>query len=593
MPPVVVLKGGGFLLGEVDPSQVFTPEEFTEAQLMMGKTAEEFLEREVRPRAEEIEEKKPGVTEELLRKAGSLGLLAIDIPEAYGGLGLDLITSTLIKEKIGGVGSFSTAYSVHTVIGSLPIVYFGTRAQKGKYLPAVATGERFGAYALTEPGSGSDALAAKTRAVLSPDGRFYILHGRKQFTTNAGFADFFITYAKVDGEHFTAFLVERRGEGVSLGPEEKKMGMKGSSTRSVVFEGVRVPVENVLGEVGRGHIVAFNTLNIGRLKLGASCLGSCKVALKEAIRYAKQRVQFGKPIADFGLIQRKLAEMALKTYAAESMIYRTAGLIDQVLKGLNLTAEEAGKETARAIAEYAIECSMDKIYGSEALDFVVDEMVQIFGGYGYIEEYPAARAYRDARINRIWEGTNEINRLLIPDLLIKRAGKGELPLLPVLKQLPQELLALRPLEAASGTPLSLERGLLGRAKKAALLVAGLAFQRHGEKLREEEEILADFSDMVIEVFAMESSLLRALKTLTRDGEAKARMKVEMARVLVFEGLERIEGLAKGILAAILKGDELKTQLAALRALLRRSPLNTIAAKRAIAGRLLEAEDYRV
>ena len=437
-------KGGEFLLVDALPEEIFTPEDFDKEHELIAKSAEEFGIKEVLAKREELEEVNPELLKGLLRKAGELGFLGADIPEVYDGSELDKVSSTIITERISqGITGFSVTFAVQTGIGSLPIVLFGTPAQKEKYLPGLASAEIVGAYALTEPAHGSDALSAETTATLTDDGKYYVLNGQKQFITNAGFADLFLTYAQVDGTQFTSFIVERQWDGVSVDEEEEKMGVHGSSTRAVIFQDVKVPVENVLGEIGRGHVVALNTLNVGRYKLGAFTVGGGKVLLGEAVKYAKSRIQFGKAICEFGLIKHKIAEMAIRIYANESMVYRTAGLLDLTLEGIDPTKEDAGKQTGDALKKYALECSINKVYGSEMLDFAVDESVQILGGYGYIKDYFAEAAYRDSRINRIWEGTNEINRLIIVNTVMRSALKGELPLLEVIQKLTQELLTYR------------------------------------------------------------------------------------------------------------------------------------------------------
>ena len=486
------VRGGAFLIESTSPQDAFTPEDFSEEHRLIAKATTEFVVGEVQPLIEEIEAQKEGLMPSLVKKAGALGLLSADISEEYGGQDLDKISSLLITEKmIQGGGSFTVACVVHTGIGSLPIVFFGNKDQKRKYLPAIATAEKIAAYALTEPEAGSDALSAKTTAVLSPDGKHYLLNGQKQFISNSGFADLFVTYAKVDGDKFTAFIVDRHTDGVSVDEEEKKMGMKGSSTRSVIFADAKVPVENVLGQIGRGHVVAFNTLNIGRYKLGGACVGSCKIALQDAVTYAKKRVQFGKALAEFGLIKHKIAEIAIRTFAVESMVYRTAGMIDRILQKIDPQAEDSGARMAKGIEEYAIEDSINKVYSSEMLDYVVDEALQMHGGYGYIQDYAVERYYRDSRINRIWEGTNEINRLLIMDMLIKRAVKNQLPLLGAAQKLGNELLSLRPgIDWDDGT-LSLQQEMVEMSKKITLLVAGAAIQKYTDRLAEEQELLSD------------------------------------------------------------------------------------------------------
>ncbi len=588
-----LVAGGSFLIRDTHPQEVFTPEDLSEEQQMMRKLTREFIEAEVKPKAEQIEHQDWDLTLTLFKKAGELGLLSVDIPTKYGGLGLDLITSTVIAEQMIEGGSFAISVLDHSGIGSLPIAWFGNAEQKARYLPLLATGAKIGSYALTEPGSGSDALGAKTKAVLSPDGKSYILNGTKQFITNAGFADLYITYAKVDGDKFTAFIIDKDTPGVTLGPEEKKMGIKGTSTRSVILENATVPVENLLYEIGKGHKVAFDLLNIGRLKLGAGCLGLCKLALREAVRYAKQRTQFGQPIASFGLIQKKLAEMAIRTYVTESMVYRTAGLIERNVSGIDQEDERAGIDTAKGVEEYAVECSINKVYASEALDYVADETVQIFGGYGYIAGYPAERIYRDARVNRLFEGTNEINRLLIPTTLFRRTLQGRLPLFIATQKLMADLLAYSPSqEEAPKGHLGEQIRLLQLAKKIALMVSGAAVQKYRERLQDEQEILGVLSDLVIELFAMESALLRALKSAERDGEGAAESKSDMVKVYVSDAFARIDLLAKEGLASMEEGDTLWTQLSALKKLTRYTPCNSTRLRRAIARRIIEAEEYR-
>jgi hypothetical protein len=547
---------------------------------------------EVQPQVDDIETQKEGLLPSLVKKAGELGLLSGDITEEYGGQELDKVSVILLMEKLSqGGGSFMVAYAVHTGIGSLPIIFFGSKDQKKRYLPKIATGEMITAYALTEPGAGSDALSAKTTATLSPDGKYYILNGQKQFISNAGFADLFITYAKVDGEKFTSFIVEKKFEGVSADEEENKMGMKGSSTRSVIFTDAKVPVQNVLGEIGKGHIVAFNTLNIGRFKLGGGCVGSAKTALQDAVTYAKQRIQFGKPIAEFGLIKHKIAEMAIRTFTMESMVYRTAALIDRALQRIDHHADDVGIQMAKGIEEYAIEDSINKIYSSEVLDYVVDEALQIHGGYGYIHDYAIERGYRDSRINRIWEGTNEINRLLIMDMLTKRAMKNRLPVLAAAQKVANELLTLRPKVEMDDGKLTLQKEMVEMSKKISLLIAGAAVQKFMMKLADEQEILGLISDIVIEVFAMESALLRATKTIEKFGDDKSQIQKAMVKVYVNDAFDRVEGFAKQAFAAIAEGDTLRTQLSALKKLTRFTPVNTVALRRGIADFVIKMGRY--
>jgi len=587
-----LVKGGAFLIESISPQQIFTPEEFSEEQRLIAKAAVEFIEGEVQPVMDDIEMQKEGLLPSLVKKAGELGLLSGDITEEYDGQGLDKVSVILLMEKLSqGGGSFMVAYAVHTGIGSLPIIFFGSKDQKKRYLPKIATGEKITAYALTEPGAGSDALSAKTTAVLSPDKKYYILNGQKQFISNAGFADLFVTYAKVDGDKFTSFIVEKNFEGVSTDEEENKMGMKGSSTRSVIFTDAKVPVANVLGEVGKGHIVAFNTLNIGRFKLGGGCVGSAKSALQDAVTYAKQRMQFGKSIAEFGLIKQKIAEMAIRTFTMESMVYRTAALIDRALQRIDHQAEDVGIQMAKGIEEYAIEDSINKIYSSEVLDYVVDEALQIHGGYGYIHDYAIERGYRDSRINRIWEGTNEINRLLIMDMLTKRAMKNRLPVLASAQKVANELLTLRPKVESDDGKLTVQAEMVEMSKKIALLVAGAAVQKYMMKLAEEQEILGAISDIVIEVFAMESALLRAMKAIEKFGDDKAQIQKAMVKVYVNDAFNRVEGFAKHALAAIAEGDILRTQLSALKKLTRFTPVNTVALRREIADFVIKMARY--
>ncbi|MGO4547702.1 acyl-CoA dehydrogenase family protein [Paenibacillus sp. 2TAB23] len=584
--------GGRFVMEDSTPDSVVTPEDFTEEQRMMGDAARQFLDTEIAPRDAELEALNYDLTVELMRKAGELGLLGADVPEAYGGLGLDKVSTTLLAETLARASSFALSVGAHTGIGTLPIVFFGTPAQKQAYLPALATGERIAAYCLTEPASGSDALGARTTARLTPDGKHYVLNGSKLYITNAGFADLFIVYAKVDGEYFTAFIVERGMAGFSIGPEEHKMGIKGSSTRPLFFEDVSVPVENVLGEVGKGHQIAFNILNIGRFKLGAACLGSSKETIELASSYANTRKQFGRAISSYPLIGAKLADMNIRTYVLESMVYRTAGWIDAMLR----TTESAdGVSVAKAIGEYAIECSIIKVFASEALDFVADEGVQIHGGYGYIHEYKVERIYRDSRINRIFEGTNEINRMLIPGTLMKKALKGELPLLRKVRSLQTELVQPMPIPPLE-KPLSKEAFRLGQAKKAFLAIGGLAVQKLGLRLEQEQEVLCSLADLMIQIFAMESALLRSQKIVKASGGAgseKVENVIAMTTVFVQEAMERVESLAKLALAALEQGDGLQMQLSILKKLMRAPLSDTVALKRTIAARVIRGEHYVV
>ncbi len=587
-----MIRGGEFLLRSVSLQEIFTPEDFTEEQRLMANAAAEFISGEVQPVLEDIEAQKEGVLPTLVKKAGQLGFLSCEIPEKYGGQNLDKVSVILITEKLSqGGGGFMVAYSVHTSIGSFPIIFFGNPEQKRKYLPKIATGDIITAYALTEPEAGSDALNAKTTAMLSPDGRYYILNGQKQFISNSGFADLFITFAKVDGDKFTSFIVERNFEGVSVDEEEKKMGMKGSSTRALIFTDAKVPVENVLGEIGKGHIVAFNTLNIGRFKLGGGCLGSSKIAFHDAVSYAKKRIQFQKPICEFGLIKHKIAEMAIKIYIMESMIYRTAGMMDKALKHIDPHTDDSGVQMAKGIEEYAIEGSINKVYSSEVLDYIVDEVLQIHGGYGYIQDYPVERYYRDSRINRIWEGTNEINRLLITDMLIKKTMKNLLPFFEEAEKIAIEIFGLKPNIEADDNTFSLQKEMVEMAKKIMLFTSGLAFRKYLTKLSEQQEILGFMSDMIIEIFAMESGLLRAMKSTQKSCDEKADVQKKMVKVYVNDAFGRIEDYSRNILSAISEGDTLRTYLSSLKKLTRFLPTNTVALRREIADYVIKIGRY--
>jgi alkylation response protein AidB-like acyl-CoA dehydrogenase len=585
-----VIKGGSFILEDHDPKAVFTPEDLSDEHLMIAQTAREFTEKEVLPLDAEIESKDYNVTLTLLKKAGELGLLSIDIPERFGGAGLDLLSSLVASENMSGQASFSGTLGAHTTIGTLPIVYFGTEEQKQKYLPRLATGELVGAYALTESGSGSDALGAKTKAVLSEDGKHYILNGQKMWITNAGFADVFTVFAKVDGEKFTAFIVERDFPGVSIAPEEHKMGLHGSSTCAVNLEDARVPVENVLGEIGKGHRIAFNILNIGRLKLGVGAITGSKRLTTIATDYAKQRHQFGVPISSFGLIKHKLAEMAIRAYVADCMTYRTVGMIEDALAEVDRDKPE---DVLKAIEDYAVECSIIKVVGSETLDYCSDEAVQVFGGNGYSKDYPVERAYRDARISRIYEGTNEINRLIISGQLLRRAAKGELALFQAAQKLAQDVLNPSMPEDPGEAVFAHERVALTNAKKAAIAVLGLAAQKYRDKAQEQQEVLAAASDIIMEIFGMESALLRTEKLIASRGEAAFAVHIDVTRTFASDAIQRIEQHAKIALAAMAEGDELRTMLAMLRRFMKFTPVNTIAARRRIADSMIEAGRYNL
>jgi len=589
--PQPKISGGSFLLEERRPDEVFTPEDFTEQHLLIGQTAEEFAVNEIVPNIEKMEHKDFSITRDLLKKAGELGLSSAEIPEAYGGLEMDKVTAAVIADHIAKYAGFATTWGGHTGIGTLPIVYFGTEEQKKKYLPRLAAGEIVGAYALSEASSGSDALNCRARAELSKDGKHYILNGEKMWITNAGFADLFTVFAKVDGEKFTAFLVEKSFPGFSIGAEEHKMGIRGSSTCPIILNDCKVPAENMLGEIGKGHVIAFNILNVGRFKLGAMCVGGARLSLESAIGYAKQRKAFGKVIADFGLVREKLANMAVGIYTGEALVYRTVGMMDVALSEVDKTGADAAKETRKAIEEYAVECSIIKVWGSEMVDFVVDETVQIYGGYGFVEEYPAERAYRDARINRIFEGTNEINRLIITGFLLKRAISGQLPLMPAIKKLMDEVLSGPSVGEEIEGPLAEERKLVTSAKKVGLFVAGAATQKYMQAIQDQQEVMGAIADMVIETYAMESAVLRAQKIAETKGENAASLPIAMTRVYLSQAMDKIEAAAKKVIAAVADGDMLRTQLAILRRLAKHEPFNTIELRQQIAQKVIERGKY--
>src|SRR5438309_6492067 len=589
--PKSKVSGGSFLLEERKPSEIFTPEDFSEQHQLIAQTAEDFAVNEIIPNAEKIEHKDFSITRDLLKKAGELGLSSVDIPEAYGGMEMDKVSSAIIADHIAKYAGFATTWGGHTGIGTLPIVYFGTEEQKKKYLPRLAAGEIVGAYALSEASSGSDALNCRARAELSKDGKHYILNGEKMWITNAGFADLFTVFAKVDGEKFTAFLVEKTFPGFSIGAEEHKMGIRGSSTCPIILNDCKVPVENVLGEIGKGHVIAFNILNVGRFKLGAMCVGGGRVSLEHAIAYAKQRKAFNKVIADFGLVREKIANMAMLLFVGESLVYRTVALMDAALSEVDKSAADAAKQMLKAIEEYAVECSIIKVWGSEMIDYVVDETLQIYAGYGFVEEYPAERAYRDARINRIFEGTNEINRLIITGFLLKRAMSGQLALMPAIKKLMDEVLAGPSVGEEIEGPLAEERKLVGQAKKLGLFVAGAATQKYMQAIQDQQEVMGAIADIVIESYAMESAVLRAQKIVESKGEAATALPIAMARVYLSQAMDKIEAAAKKVIAAVAEGDMLRTQLAVLRRLAKYEPFNTIELRQQIAQKLIERAKY--
>jgi butyryl-CoA dehydrogenase len=586
----VAAKGGGFLVESVRAEEIFGPADLTDDQKLIGQTAEEFIAKDVMPLVAELEQHKEGLMASLMKKAGAIGLLGGAIPEEYGGAELDKVSSTLLAEKLAGYGSFGVSHGGNSGIGTIPLVYFGTEEQKKKYLPKIATGEWLSSYCLSEPQAGSDSLASRTRAELTPDGKSWLLNGQKMWITNGGFADVFIVFAKVDGAKFSCFIVERTTPGFSVGAEEKKMGIKGSSTVPIFFENAKIPRENLLHEIGRGHIVAFNTLNTGRFSLGAYCLGGSKKVLEIASKYARERTAFGKSISEFGLIREKLAEMTIRLFAMESMLYRSAGMMDA---GVNAAGSGADRtqHLMKVLEEYAIESSICKVYGSEVLDFVVDEAVQIFGGYGFHEDYPVARAYRDSRVNRIFEGTNEINRLLIVQMLMKRAMAGILPLIPAATKLMDELLAgPQPFEGSTGS-FAQEDQLVANAKKSFLLAAGAAVQRHRERLAEQQEIVAALANMAIDIYAMESSLRRVQKSSVRLSESATVVMAAAMRAFLDDAADHLEKEARRALAAVSEGDTLRTQLMALKRFNKREPVNSIGLRRQVAEAVLTGDRY--
>ena len=591
---IVAAPGGSFLLEDRLPGEVFTPEDLSEEQRQIAETAARFAREQIAPAAAQIEAKDAGVMRGLLRQAAELGFTAVDIPEEFGGLGLDKVTSALVADYSSVNASFSTAFGAHAGIGTLPLVWYGTEAQKQRYLPKLASVEWVAAYALSEATSGSDAMNVRTRATLSEDGQHYILNGEKMWITNAGFADLFTVFAKIDGEKFSAFLVERTTPGFSVGKEEHKLGIRGSSTCALVFNDCRIPVENLLGEAGKGHHIAFNILNMGRFKLGAACLGGARQAVELGIRYAKERVAFGKPIAEFGLIQRKIAISATRLYVTESMAYRTVGMMDAALAPLG--EEATPREVQKRIEEYAVECSILKVFGSEMLGYVTDELVQIMGGYGYVEDYPAERIYRDARINRIFEGTNEINRLIITGWLMKRAMNGQLPLLPAIKSLMDEITQPPSFESEDlDAPFALEMKVLARLRKIVLLAAGAASQRFMAALQDQQEVMADLADGIMAVFALESALLRARKLASGSGRVSSgsiAVAAAMTAAYAEEALATVDQTARRVLAASAEGDALAVQLGVLRRLARIAPDDGITLNRTIARHFIDAGRYR-
>jgi alkylation response protein AidB-like acyl-CoA dehydrogenase len=585
------LKGGEWLIKPGNSNDIFTPEDFSEEQLMIRDMCIQFLQTEVLPVMDRIDKAEPGLMPALMEKAGEQGLLSASVPEEYGGMGKDFVTSTLVSEALGGGYSFSVAMSAHAGIGTLPILYFGTEEQKKKYIPKLATGEWKGSYGLTEPGSGSDALGAKTTATLSEDGKYYLLNGQKCWITNGGFADIFTVFAKIDGDKFTAFIVERDMPGFTQGHEEHKMGIKGSSTVQLYFQDCKVPVENVLGEIGRGHIIAFNILNIGRLKLDAAAIGGSKMALTESIEYAKTREQFKLPIAKFGAIKYKLAEMAIRIYADESALYRTAKWIDEKEHELLAEGKPFNEALLGAAEEFAIECAILKVHGSEVLDYVVDEGVQIHGGNGFSDEYPISRAYRDSRINRIFEGTNEINRLLSVDMILKRAMKGQLDLMGPAMNVQKELMSIPEFGDGEAGAFSTELKTIANMKKSILMVAGAAVQKLMTTLSKEQEIIMNIANMMIETFVSESMLLRVMKSVERTGEEANKIQLAMLHVYVNDAVDILGKNGKEAINSFATGDEQRMMLLGLKRFTKTSPFNAKDARRLVAAKLIEDGKY--
>ncbi len=586
-----LLKGGEWLIKESNAFQTFTPEDYTEEQIMVRDMCLQFLKTEVLPVIERIDKLEPGLMPQLMEKAGGQGLLGASVPEEFDGLGKDFVTSTLVSEGLGAGFSFSVAMSAHAGIGTLPILYFGTPEQKKKYIPKLATGVWKGSYGLTEPGSGSDALGAKTTATISEDGKFYLLNGQKCWITNGGFADIYTVFAKIDGDKFTAFIVERGFEGFSVGPEEHKMGIKGSSTVQLYFQDCKVPVENVLGEIGKGHIIAFNILNIGRLKLGAAAIGGAKLHLSETVVYANTREQFKTAIANFGAIKHKLAEMAIKIYADESALYRTAKWIDDKEAQLTGLGKPFNEAMLGAAEEYAIECAMLKVHGSEILDFIVDEGVQIHGGNGYSDEYLISKAYRDSRINRIYEGTNEINRLLTVDMMLKRAMKGRLDLMGPAMNVQKELMSIPDFGDGEDGAFAKEQKAIQNMKKCILMVAGAATMKLKAGLQEEQEIIMNIADMAIETFVAESTLLRVMKLTDKQGEENSKVQAAMMRCYLNDAIDKVAKCGKEAINAFAESDEQKMMLLGLKRFTKSDPFNSKDARRLIADKLIADNKY--
>lgn len=580
------VSGGSFLIEDLGPEDVFTPEDLTVEQKQIAQTTIDFAEEKILPSIREIEAKNFEVSRNLMREAGALGLMSVDVPEEYGGIELDKVTSALISDKISVSGSFSVTFSAHVGIGMLPLIWYGTRQQKEKYLAKLATGEWIAAYALSESSAGSDAMNIRTRATLSPDGKHYVLNGEKMWISNAGMASLFTVFAKIDGEKFTAFLIEAGTPGLKVAPEEHKLGIRGSSTCPLILNDCQVPVENLLGEAGKGHQIAFNVLNVGRYKLAAAAIGGARNCLRDGIRYAKDRKAFGKSITEFGLVQEKIAESAAGIYAAEAAVYRTVGAIDATLSSIDKSLPTYTQEVQKGIEEFAVECSILKFWGSEMLERVVDEMLQLHGGYGYVEEYPAERAYRDSRINKIFEGTNEINRLITTGWMIKRAMQGRLALLPAIKKVMDEVMAGPGGRATYDGALAEERALLANAKKLGLFCAGTASQKYGTELADQQEVMGMLADILAEVLVLESTILRTEKMAGRS-----QLAIKLTKYYAARSFRVVEAAAERVIAAVAEGDMLRTQMTILRRLVKHEPVNSVALGRAIASVMVEAGRY--
>jgi alkylation response protein AidB-like acyl-CoA dehydrogenase len=591
VPTAIGMKGGEWLIKESSPADTFIPEDFTEEQRMIRDMCDQFLDKEVYPILDRIDNLEPGLMKSLVQKAGEQGLLAVSFPEEYGGLGKDFVTSTIVNEYLGAGHSFSVAIAAHTGIGTLPILYFGTPEQKQKYIPKLISGEWAGAYGLTEPNSGSDALGARTTAKLSADGKYYILNGQKCWITNGGFAQVYTVFAKVDGDKFTAFIVERGTEGFTQGPEEHKMGIKGSSTVQLYFQDCKVPVENVLGEIGKGHKIAFNILNIGRLKLCAAAIGGSRRAITDSVQYAKTREQFKQPIANFGAIKHKLAQMSIDIFVGESALYRTANWIDEKEEELAAAGKPYNESLLGAAEEYAIECAILKVFGSEALDFVVDEGVQIHGGNGFSAEYNISRAYRDSRINRIYEGTNEINRLLTLDMTLKRAMQGRLDLMGPAMAVQKELMSIPDFSSDDEQPFAKEMKLVANLKKAILMTAGAAVQKLMMKIEGEQEVLMNIADMAIETFNAESVLLRVMKMVDQRGETACRDYLDIMRTYLYDAADKVNKSGKDAINSFADGDEQRMILMGLKRFTKAEPFNTKDARRRIADKMIAEGKY--